>query len=230
MAAGKYVYCIIGSGERRSFGDIGIENNGTVYTIPYKDIAAVVSDSPVKEYDLNEENVMSHMRIVTQVMEENTVVPMSFGMVFKDEEKLLAILEASYEVLKEALSRLDNKVELGVKVIIPKAAMQSAEDLFGGKSIGDFVKQCSWDFLQALNRVAVTSSEGRLFSDRLVLNAFFLVEKDKLDQFQKVLEEVDDRYKFLKTQYSGPWPPYNFCQIKLGRAGAEGQPTVKASL
>lgn len=229
MAAGKYVYCIIGTGEKRNFGDIAIESNGTVYTIPYKDIAAVVSDSPVKEYDLSEGNVISHMRIVTQVMEENTVVPMSFGMVFKDEEKLLAILEASYEVLKEALSRLDNKVELGVKVIIPKAAMQSVEDLFGGKSREDFIKQCSSDFLQALNRVAVTSSEGRLFSDRLVLNAFFLVVKDELHEFEKVLEEVDDRYKFLKTQLSGPWPPYSFCQIRLGRADTGGQLAVKAS-
>ena len=219
MSAVKYVYAIISSSGNNDFGEIGIENTGRVYTINYNDIAAVVSDSQVKEYDLNEDNCLSHMRIVTQIMEQNTVVPMSFGMVFKDQETLLAILKASYEVLRQALDGLDNKVELGVKVIIPKTVMQSPDGPFGGKSREEFIKECGSHFLDALNKVAVNSSEGKLFSDRLVLNASFLVERDKIGEFVEVLEAVDSKYQFLKTQYSGPWPPYNFCQIKLGRAG-----------
>src|SRR5262249_18216611 len=44
---GKYVYCIINSEKPLRFGQIGIGGQPTeVYTIHYKNLAAVVSDAP----------------------------------------------------------------------------------------------------------------------------------------------------------------------------------------
>ena len=48
---GIYIYCIIASKEARSFGSIGIGGRGDeLQTILYKDIAAVVSNSPIISY------------------------------------------------------------------------------------------------------------------------------------------------------------------------------------
>src|SRR5688572_33266724 len=56
---GKYVYCIIRSSEERDFGAIGIGGEGKrVYTVRYRDLAAVVSDTPIRIYDPTRENVL----------------------------------------------------------------------------------------------------------------------------------------------------------------------------
>ncbi|HEY2031017.1 MAG TPA: GvpL/GvpF family gas vesicle protein, partial [Myxococcales bacterium] len=49
---GKYVYCIIQSSEPLRFGPLGIGiDPADVHTINFKDIAAVVSDTPIEVHD-----------------------------------------------------------------------------------------------------------------------------------------------------------------------------------
>src|SRR6267378_2379316 len=81
---GKYVYCIIQTTEPRRFGHIGIgAEPAEVHTVNFKDIAAVVSDTPLEVYDATRENVLAHERVNETVMRDYTVIPMSFGTVFK---------------------------------------------------------------------------------------------------------------------------------------------------
>src|SRR5205823_2981368 len=63
-ARGKYVYCIIESSETLRFGPLGIgADPADVHTINYKDIAAVVSDTPIEVHDPTRENVLAHERV-----------------------------------------------------------------------------------------------------------------------------------------------------------------------
>ena len=74
--AGKYVYCIIKSQDEREFGPIGIgEAAGRVYTVHHQDLAAVVSDTPIRIYDPTRENVLAHELVNETVMREFTVIP-----------------------------------------------------------------------------------------------------------------------------------------------------------
>src|SRR5438132_14269089 len=76
---GKYVYCIIRSSDEREFGPIGIGEGGNrVYTVHFRDLAAVVSDTPIRIYDPTRENVLAHELVNETVMREFTVIPMSF--------------------------------------------------------------------------------------------------------------------------------------------------------
>src|SRR6266480_5198205 len=51
-SSGVYVYCIIEASEPRTFGKIGIGGRGDdVYTIHYRDLAAVVSQAALQVYD-----------------------------------------------------------------------------------------------------------------------------------------------------------------------------------
>jgi len=62
--SGKYVYCVIGStGEKESFGEIGYEGE-LVYTLDYRDFSPVVSDSPYKEYGMDESEVEIHRNVI----------------------------------------------------------------------------------------------------------------------------------------------------------------------
>jgi hypothetical protein len=202
---GRYVYCIIPWGEGRSqlsLGNLGIESSGKVYAIPCGDIAAVVSNAPFKEYVLTEDNVRTHNQLITLVMEEHPVVPMAFGMAFKNEEVLKGFLERMRGDLKKALWEVEGKVELGVKVIKPKGA-EFDEDAFASE-------------IKALRELAAKSKLGKRFSKRLVLNAFYLVAKEKVEAFLGAANALEEKFKQLRVQCTGPWPPFNFATIKVG--------------
>src|SRR2546429_3804442 len=82
---GIYVYSIIECLEPRSFGKTGIGGRSDdVYTVHYKDLAAVVSRTPLVVYDPTRENVLAHEHVNEVIIEEGfTPVPMSFGTLFK---------------------------------------------------------------------------------------------------------------------------------------------------
>lgn len=203
MNTGKYVYCIIKSpGGKKSFGNIGFGGE-EVYTVEYKDFAPVVSSAPVKKYEANEEEVEMHRKVVEQVMKEHTVIPMAYGMAFKNKKLILVAMSAGYKAIKKSMQVVDGKVELGVKVFIPKNVY-----LDGKNDIRS-------DFFETLKNIASQSKELKLFSDRLVLNAAFLVGKDKLDGFSGKVEQLKNKYDDLRIQYSGPWAPYNFVDIHI---------------
>jgi hypothetical protein len=205
QANGKYVYCIIKCPEEPiSFGTIGFDG-GEVYTIAYRNFAPVVSDAPVKEYAANEEEVEVHKTIVSEVMKEHSVLPVAYGMVFKNKKLLSVAMNAGNKAMKKALQAVDNKVELGVKVILPKDIT----------SWNGSISQCKNDFKETLNEIASDFKDLKLFSDRLLLNSAFLVEKDSMDHFSDAVGQLVAQYGDLRTQYSGPWPPYNFVDIHI---------------
>ncbi|MEW6458266.1 MAG: GvpL/GvpF family gas vesicle protein [Bacillota bacterium] len=118
---GKYIYCAIESREPRSFGPIGVGGRrDEVYTINYRDLAMVVSDSPIIIYDPDRKNAIQHEQVISRIMEEYTVIPASFGLIFKTEEDVYELLKEIYTEAKEALAKLDNKIELGLKVFWKK--------------------------------------------------------------------------------------------------------------
>jgi hypothetical protein len=208
---GKYFYCAILCNEEKSFGKIGM-NNSEVYTIPYRGIAAVVSDSPMKDYELTEDNTKRHEKVIRQVMEEHAVVPAEFGTIIKNETILRRLLKKAYDPTKECLKLVDNMVELGVKAVLyENTVFADAKQR----------KECISDILESLKATAKQAVTGDLFSDRLILNASFLVNKEDVDAFSNEVARLQNKHSPLKFLYSGPWAPHNFVYIKIGAEGVE---------
>src|SRR5437868_13057525 len=116
--SGIYVYSIIECLEPRSFGKIGIGGRSDdVYTVHYKDLAAVVSRTPLVVYDPTRENVLAHEHVNEVIIEEGfNPVPMSFGTLFKTEKDIVEFLEDTYDALRDVLVKMKDKLEFGLKV------------------------------------------------------------------------------------------------------------------
>src|SRR5919198_2818051 len=114
---GKYVYCIIRSDRQREFGAIGIGTGQRVYTVAFHDLAAVVSDTPIVIYDPTRENVLAHEFVNETVMKEHTLIPMSFGTVFRSEEDVSELLRSTYQAFNDVLDKMQDKIEFGLKVL-----------------------------------------------------------------------------------------------------------------
>ena len=100
------------------FGPIGIgADPSDVYTVHYKNLAAVVSDAPLEVLDSTRENVLAHERVNETVMREHTVIPMSFGTIFKTREDIVELLRSAAEAFGDVLNKMQNKLEFGLKVL-----------------------------------------------------------------------------------------------------------------
>src|SRR4051794_20345643 len=117
-SSGKYVYCVIRSEQPLSFGPLGLgPDPAEVHTIHYRDICAVVSNTPIVVQDPTRENVLAHQRVNETVMQKHTVIPMSFGTVFKTDDDITELLRSAYDAFSDVLSKMQEKFEFGLKVL-----------------------------------------------------------------------------------------------------------------
>jgi hypothetical protein len=247
---GRYVYCIIRASTPMRFGPIGMDDQSPeVYTINFRDMAAVVSDVPIAPLDSTRENVLGHERVNETVMRDHTVIPMSFGTIFKTREDILELLRSAYDAFADVLAKMQDKLEFGLKVLwdrdeIVRAIEQEDEDIHRlkseissqkgstyfarmqyGRLIDAALQQRSEryvaEFLQRLRDVSVASRVNRAIGDKMIMNAAFLVQREHEPAFDHRIKEIASRYDKLTFKYTGPWPPYNFVNIrlKLERAG-----------
>jgi hypothetical protein len=79
------------------------------------------------------------------------------------------------------------------------------------------------DVHEALRPAAVASRSNKPIGDRMILNAAFLVDRDREGAFDERVKAISRKYEGLLTfRYTGPWPPYNFVNIKLKLEKARG--------
>jgi hypothetical protein len=125
MKEKRYIYCIIGDNEDRKFAFPAIGEEGeTVYSVHYRDVAAVISVSAVTKYPISRANTMAHQKVMEKLMDDFTVLPVRFGTVAGGRENVSPddrireeVLETRYDELKGLLDGMENKTELGIKAI-----------------------------------------------------------------------------------------------------------------
>src|SRR5581483_11502568 len=114
---GRYVYGVIQARDSATFGKTGIGGSGElVYTVHHGDIAAVVSKTAVFIFDPTRENALAHEHVIETVMKTQTIIPMSFGTVFRTDEDIREVLKSIYPSLKDVLKQMEGKLEFGLKV------------------------------------------------------------------------------------------------------------------
>lgn len=119
---GQYLYCVIRCAEERTFDGVAPigQAGGPVYTVPYDSLAAVVSDSPVTEYESTRANMLAHERVQERVMRELPLLPVRFGTVAgaaSSSQQIWKLLAKRFQEFDGLLADMDGKVELGLKVL-----------------------------------------------------------------------------------------------------------------
>lgn len=243
-AEGKYVYCIIKSDKPLYFGPLGLgAEPADVYTVPFRDLAAVVSGTPMVVQDPTRENVLAHQRVNETVMREHTVIPMSFGTVFKTSDDIVELLRSAYDAFSDVLNKMQDKFEFGLKVLWDRdqivheienededirrlkaeISSQAGSTYFARMQYGRLIDQALQgkseryvaEIFGALRDVSVASRSNKPIGDRMIMNAAFLVARNMEQAFDARVKAIGSRYEKLTFKYTGPWPPYNFVNIRL---------------
>jgi hypothetical protein len=250
---GKYVYCIIRSPQALKFGPIGIGTEpAEVHSVSFKEIAAVVSDTPVEVFDATRENVLAHERVNETVMRTHTVIPMSFGSVFKTHNDILELLRGAYDAFVDVLSKMEGKLEFGLKVLWDRDAIireiesededvrrlkdeissQKGSTYFARMQYGRLVdaalearsERYVSEIFDRLRAVSVASRANKPIGDKMIMNGAFLVSRKNETAFDAKVKDIGARYENLTFKYTGPWPPYNFVNIRLKLERAKEAP------
>jgi len=115
----KYIYGIIKTAKEEFLGSCGVSVYEEVYTIPYRDISAVVSDSPFVDYTtLSKDQVarylLRHQQVIEKIMDSYNVIPMKLGTYAFNISEVEEILSKGYPTVNEIFRKIDKKIEIDV--------------------------------------------------------------------------------------------------------------------
>jgi hypothetical protein len=232
---------------------MGIGGRGDeVYTVHHQGLAAVVSNTPLMVYDPTRDNVFAHEQVNETVMREFTVLPMAFGALFRTEDDIIELMRGTEDALRDVLNKMAGKVEYGLKVnwdrdrVIAEIEQENEEirnlkgqitsratgsTYFARMQLGRLVEQALSEqsdayvreVYAALRDTAVASRANKPIGDKMIMNAAFLVERERESEFDRKVKEIAAKYEGkLSFKYTGPWPPYNFVHIRLKLERGEG--------
>jgi hypothetical protein len=78
------------------------------------------------------------------------------------------------------------------------------------------------EIYETLRDAAIASRSNKPIGDKMIMNAAFLVEREKTRAFDDQISDIARKYENkLSFLYTGPWPPYNFVNIRLKLERAE---------
>ena len=187
------------------------------------------------------------------MMREFTVLPMAFGALFRTEQDIIELMRGTYDALRDVFTKMEGKVEFGLKVnwdrerVIAEIEQENEElrnlkeqitsrttgsTYFARMQLGRLVETALSEQADAyvrevysvLRDTAVASRANKPIGDKMIMNAAFLVERDREAEFDQKVKEIAAKYEGKLTfKYSGPWPPYNFVHIRLKLERGEAQ-------
>ena len=125
----------------------------------------------------------------------------------------------------EDLLNLDkeiNSASPGKTFILKKKKEESANTIVNKK-----LNECGHESFERLKQYSIQSRINKLLpievterKDEMILNAAFLADKNKVKEFVGVVDVLKAKYsdKGIDFDCTGPWPPYNFCDLSIEKA------------
>ena len=236
---GIYIYCITDGSGPKEFKSAGIGGRGDrVYTIFYDGLSAAVSRSPKMRYQALRENLMPHELVVEEALREFTTLPVRFCTVAQSEGEVVEKgLKRFAATLKDMIKNMKGKVELGLRVMwtdmkpifaeiaetpeikrLKSAPQPNLMEI--GRRVEEILKLKKEKEAEALmekfKNLAVDYKLNSTYGDPWIMNAAFLVEKEKESDFDELVNKIHEQYKErINLKYVGPFAPYNFANVEL---------------
>jgi hypothetical protein len=238
----QYVYGIVeaSSSAPRGRGIAG----APLRVIAGEDASALVSEIHTGRVRLGRDEVLLHARVLERALARGPVLPMRFGIVMEDADEIRRrLLDEHGPDLRAQLAEMEGKVEIRIRASYdepsllqdvirehPQIASLSAavkgraEDAgyYDRIRLGELVAAAverhrnrdAETILEALapHALAVAGSDPN--HERVVLQASFLVERARLNEFNAAVDHVADGYGGqIRFKYTGPLPPHSFVEL-----------------
>lgn len=127
MANACYVYAIV-TREVCLPPSLAGFGGAPLFVVPYRALSAITSLIDPGELRLTTESVLQHEAVVEELRQIGPALPVRFGTVLADTDAVASVLAKRYAVLEADMTRLGNKVELGLSVLWDQPIVNSVND------------------------------------------------------------------------------------------------------
>lgn len=213
-------------------------------TVEYDDLAALVSDTKVQHFEIQRDGLMAHHHVLEAAMKLGDILPVSYGTVAATERDVLdGLLRNAADELRANLEHVHDRVELSLRVMWNQdrlfqeiveedreirvlrdavAGVPENQSYYDRIRLGELtshaiVAKSEAEREQMLDRLAPIAADLRVnesTNDMLLLNASFLVDRERESAFDAEVQEIarprQDRMIF---RYLGPLPPASFVSV-----------------
>jgi len=236
---GLYVYGIVDS-HLLLPSDVSGPGGRPVSLIWYRDLAAVVGDAPLHPSPI--EVALVHAGVVERIMEVGTILPARVNTILPGNEQLLAFLREHCDTFTAQLRRFQDKVEMGLKILwrpeqirgevqrsINARPLEAVVQVQGpGQSylLRRLQEHQTAEGVRERGKVLIERIQGRFIplsiestlqrfpTERLLLEASYLVESASRKLFQVAVQQLEVELSELRFLLTGPWPPYSFVRLE----------------
>lgn len=206
----RYLYSVARTGHEAMLGSIGIQEN-SVYTVPYKDIAAIVHACEAKPYqtedkDLAEGWVLEHSYVIDQATKMfGTVLPFSFDVIIKGNDDVVKDwLCRDYEKLAGELLRMQGTAEYSIQIYCDHAHLET------------LVLAKNQDVEDIKNRIEKEpKGKAYLLKRNLDLKLKNLTYAEAGELANRFCSEIKPLVKELKAAGKASWTPEKYRDRKL---------------
>ena len=188
--------------------------------IVQRELAAVYSVHADGEMTATEDTLWQHEQVAEALMDDRAVLPVRFGVVFRDEAAVAAELERRHGSLSASLDRVRGRVELGVRVLRPDAqparAVPAGRETTGRSYLTARLERLrsaravAEELERELGPFAVASTRRVLDTPRLLVSSAYLVDRDQVGAFREQVDQLTAVHDDLSFLCTGPWPAYSF--------------------
>jgi hypothetical protein len=220
-------------------------SGSTLYALSFKGISVAVSDFTPSKFTINKGLAIDFARVIEELSQSVTLLPVRFGTFLKSDEIINQLLINHYDSFLKNLHQVENKYEFGLKVlwdyekcseeIRVKVASEEvkAADYFSTSTVYTnyllekikknrledallkHIEQLIEEVSRHLAQINPDCKFKKMVTNNIILDAFFLVKKNKKDEFIKAIEALKQQQADLQFLLTGPWPPYSFVDIAI---------------
>lgn len=115
-----YIYGVLNSDKELFFGPHGVTACEEVYTVSYRDISAVVSDSEMVDYTHMRKDrlamlLVRHQKAIEKIMGLGyTIAPVRLGTFVKDIEEVRCVLACGHSIIKDIFNKISDMIEIDI--------------------------------------------------------------------------------------------------------------------
>ena len=212
------------------------------------ELAAIVSDwtqAGVNRsfVEANTDLVWQHEHVIERIMFDCTVLPVRFGTLLANDERVRAALVERQGAFTADLARVAGCIELGLRILwqppadsvqasppappvqhrqAPAPALHNpgaqyllrrAAEEQAQQAVRSRAEALAGEVSRGLDALAVDVRRNVLPTDRLLLAANYLIPRVQMGSFVTAVEQLRAQHRQLAFLWSGPWPPYHFMSL-----------------
>lgn len=190
----------------------------------------------------------------------NMLIPMRLGTIVNSKEEVIKILANGHALVIDTLNKIENMTEIDLVVtwadfsntlneiaghpeiiamkddILKNTDMLSQIDQMKvGMLVQEKVKEkntkVETNILDSLSSISLDIKSHEVMNDEMVANSAFLINRNKKEKFEQIIDQLDEEYKgLLNFKLVGPLPCYSFYTIEVKELDQENVAQAKIEL